>query len=61
LGGLNPTAEQRRKAIALATQLGAAFRDTVAKAHCHCLDFILDRITEFLCPDEWAANQACAL
>lgn len=57
LGGLNPTPEQRRKSIALATQVGADFRDIVAKAHCHCLDFILDRITEFLCPEEWAANQ----
>jgi hypothetical protein len=58
LGGLNPTPEQRRKTIALATQMGAEYRDITAMEHCRCLDFILDRITEFLCPEEWAANEA---
>jgi hypothetical protein len=58
LGGLNPTPEQRRKVIALATQMGMQYGDARAFKHCHVLDFILDRITEHLCPEEWAANEA---
>ncbi len=57
-GGLNPTPEQRRKSIALATQMGARYRDICAMEHCRRLDYVLDRITEFLCPEEWAKNQA---
>jgi hypothetical protein len=57
LGGLNPTHEQWRKTIALAMQMGADYKAIVAMEHCRCLDYILDRMTEFLCPKEWAANE----
>lgn len=57
LGGLNPTAEQHRKTIALAMQLGMEYAKARSIELCHVLDFILDRITEHLCPEEWAANQ----
>jgi hypothetical protein len=57
LGGLNPTPEQRRKTIALATQMRADYKAIVAMEHCRRLDYILDRMTEFLCPEEWAANE----
>lgn len=56
LGGLNPTDEQAKKTLALATQLSGDHKAAVAVEHCNRLDIILDQLTEKLCPEEWAAH-----
>lgn len=56
LGGLNATEQQRKQVLALAAVLGGCYRSAAASEHCRRLDVILDKMCEWFCPEEWAAN-----